>query len=178
MLRFAKVREQHLELILRWRRQPAVTSVMMTDVDLDMEKQRRWFERISSDQSVRYWIIMLHDKPLGVINLAEINLQHRRCSAGYYIGELDFKQLGAVIPPYLYNHVFLDLRLNKIYGEVVSSNKAVLRMHTLHGYRQVGTFYKHIVKNGELLDIVAVELLAETWLAQPKYRRYVAEFEA
>jgi UDP-4-amino-4,6-dideoxy-N-acetyl-beta-L-altrosamine N-acetyltransferase len=158
--------------------QPAVTSVMITDVDPDMAKQRQWFARVSKDPTVRYWMIMFGDAPIGVMNLAEINQHHRRCSAGYYIGNLDFKQLGAVIPPYLYNHVFIDLRLNKIYGEVVASNTAVLRMHALHGYRQVGTYRKHVVKNGEFLDIVAIELLAETWLAQPKYRRYVATFES
>lgn len=177
MLRFAKIREEHLELILQWRRQPAVTSVMITDVELDMDKQRRWLERISSDPSVRYWMIELDAKPLGVINLAEISPQHRRCSAGYYIGDLDYRQLGAVIPPYLYNYVFRQLRLNKIYGEVVASNAAVLRMHALHGYRVVGTYEKHVVKDGEFLDLVAIELLAETWLAQPKYARYTAEFE-
>lgn len=177
MLRFAKVREEDLELILQWRRQPGVTSVMITDVELDMDKQRRWLERISSDPSVRYWMIKLDEMPLGVINLADINRQHRRCSAGYYIGDLNYKQLGAVIPPYLYNYVFRQLRLNKIYGEVVTSNAAVLRMHAMHGYRVVGTYKQHVMKHGEFLDLVAIELLAETWLAQPKYARYVAEFE-
>lgn len=150
---------------------------MLTDVDLDIAKQRRWFERVSADSTVRYWMIVWNDRPIGVINLAEVSEQHRRCSAGYYIGDQNFRQLGAVIPPYLYNHVFRDLGLNKIYGEVVASNAAVLRMHAMHGYREVGTYRQHVVKNGEFLDIVLIELMAETWLAQPKYRRYVAEFE-
>lgn len=150
---------------------------MITDVELDMDKQRRWLERISSDPSVRYWMIKLDETPLGVINLAEISSQHRRCSAGYYIGDLNYKQLGAVIPPYLYNYVFRQLRLNKIYGDVVASNAAVLRMHAMHGYRVVGTYKQHVMKYGEFLDLVAIELLAETWLAQPKYARYVADFE-
>lgn len=151
---------------------------MLTDVDADMDKQRKWFQRISADPTSRYWMIQWHSRPVGVINLAEISLQHKRCNAGYYIGDLDFRQLGAIIPPYLYNHVFRDLGLNKIYGEVVASNAGVLRMHRMHGYREVGTYQKHVIKNGQFIDIVAVELLAETWLAQPKYRRYVAEFES
>lgn len=162
---------------MRWRTQPEITSVMLTDIDPDLEKQKKWFARVQADPTVRYWMILWNERPVGVINLADISQQHRRCSAGYYIGELDYRQLGAVIPPYLYNHVFRDLKLNKIFGEVVAANTAVLRMHRMHGYREVGTYRQHVVKNGQLLDIVAVELLAETWLAQPRYDRYVAEFE-
>ena len=178
VLRFARLREEHLELVLTWRTRPDIASMMISDVAPDMELQRRWLERISSDPTSRHWMIMWGDRPVGVINLAAIDHRHRRCSAGYYIGDLDFRPLGAVIPPYLYNHVFRDLGLNKIYGEVVASNTAALRLHAMHGYRQVGTLRQHIWKNGSFLDMVMVELLAETWLAQQRYRRYVAEFEA
>lgn len=177
VLRFAKLREADLELVLAWRTRPDIASMMITDVVPDMEKQRRWLERISSDPTVRHWMILWNERPIGVINLAAIDHQHKRCSAGYYIGDLDLRQLGAVIPPYLYNHVFRDLGFNKIYGEVVASNAAVLRMHAMHGFRQVGTLRQHILKKGAFLDVVVVELLAETWLAQSRYRRYVAEFE-
>ena len=177
MLRFARLREEWLELILRWRRQPEITSVMLTDVAGDLDSQQRWFSRIQSKPSVRYWMILWNERPIGVINLADINAHHRRTTAGYYIGELDYRQLGAVVPPYLYNYVFRQLKLNKIFGEVVSTNTAVLRMHRAHGYREAGILLQHVVKNGVPLDIVLVELLAETWLAQPKYARYVAEFE-
>lgn len=176
VLRFAKITEEHLELILRWRTRPDIASVMISDVEPDMDEQRRWLEKISSEPAVRHWMILWNDRPIGVINLAEIDHRHKRCSAGYYIGDLDLRQLGAVIPPYLYNHVFRDLGFNKIYGEVLASNSAALRMHAMHGYRQVGTLREHIFKDGRFMDMVVIELLASTWLAQPRYRRYVAEF--
>lgn len=150
---------------------------MLTDVELDMEKQRKWFARISTDPTVRYWIIRWHDIPIGVLNLVEISLENRRCNGGFYLGDLNYKQLGAMIPPYLYNYIFRELKLNKIFSEVVASNTAALRMNRMHGWRDVGTYRQHVVKNGQLVDIVAIELLAETWLAQPKYARYVAGFE-
>jgi hypothetical protein len=150
---------------------------MLTDVVGDLESQRRWFSLIQSDPSVRYWMILWNERPIGVINLADINFFHRRTTAGYYIGELDYRQLGAVVPPYLYNYVFQQMKLGKIFGEVVSTNTAVLRMHRSHGYREVGTLLRHVIKHGSALDIVLVELMAETWLSQPKYARYVAEFE-
>lgn len=177
VLRFARLRPEHLERVLMWRTRPDIASVMISEVEPAIEAQRRWFERISADPTMRHWMILWNERPIGVINLADIDRQHQRCSAGYYIGDRDFRSLGAMIPPYLYNHVFCDLRLNKIYGEVVASNVAVLRMHAMHGYRQVGTLRKHIVKRGQFLDMVLVELLAEEWLSQPQYRRYVAKFE-
>lgn len=178
MLTFTRLQEDALVQVLEWRRQPEVTAAMLTDVDHDLEKHRQWFARISGDPTCRYWLIRWHGRPIGVLNLAELSQQHRRCNAGYYIGDLSFRQLGAVIPPYLYNHVFKDLGLNKIFGEVLVTNDAVRRIHSMHGYREVGTYRQHVVRRGELVDVVAVELLAETWLALPKYRRYVADFGA
>lgn len=177
VLRFARLREEDLETVLRWRTRPDIAATMITDIEPDMVEQRRWFARISLDPTVRYWLIRWSGRPVGVVNLAAIDEGHRRCSAGYYVGERDLIQLGALIPPYVYNHVFRDLRMNKIYGEVMATNAAALRMHALHGYRQVGTLRQHVMKRGQFVDMILIELLAEDWLAQERFARYVAVFE-
>lgn len=177
MLRFVKLQEDHLEMVMGWRMKPEVTAMMLTDITPDMEKQRQWFKRVSADPRYWYWIIEYQGRPIGVFNLADLDWSHKRCNAGYYIGEHDFIQLGAIVPPYLYNYIFETLKLNKIYGEVVAYNENVLKMHRMHGYREVGVMKEHIFRHGKFQDIVIVELLAKDWLAQTKYRRFQAEFE-
>jgi UDP-4-amino-4,6-dideoxy-N-acetyl-beta-L-altrosamine N-acetyltransferase len=178
VLSFPRVREEHLELILRWRSSPAVNAASLTSVTYDMDAQRRWFAAVSNDPTRRYWLIAYHGRPIGVVNLVQLSLVDRHSSAGFYIGEPSYRSLGGMVLPYLYNYMFGELKLHKMFGEVVASNTVVLEMHRRHGYREVGRYRDHLCRDGVFEDVVLVELLAETWLAQPRYRGMVAEFEA
>jgi UDP-4-amino-4,6-dideoxy-N-acetyl-beta-L-altrosamine N-acetyltransferase len=169
--------EEHLEMVLNWRTKPEVSQYMLTDVEYDIEEQFKWFNRISNDESFRYWVVSYQNVPVGLINLAAIDGINFQCTAGYYIGELDYLQLGALIPAYLYNYVFKEMKFRKIYGEVLGGNDKVLKMHEIHGFRQVEIYRDHIVKNGCLHDLVLVELLSQSWLKQKRYQRYIAEME-
>ena len=87
MLKFLKIQEEHLELILDWRTQPDVTRYMFTDIEHSLENQKKWFENLQADDSSKYWIISYEDQLIGVIYLSDIDRRNNRCSWGYYIGE-------------------------------------------------------------------------------------------
>jgi UDP-4-amino-4,6-dideoxy-N-acetyl-beta-L-altrosamine N-acetyltransferase len=176
MIRFVKLGKEHLGLVMGWRVKPEVTRYMATNVEFDLKEQKRWYSRIAKNSSYRYWVIYFQETPVGLINLAGIDSIHRHCTAGYYIADLQYRQVGALVPPYLYNHVFRDLKFHKIYGEVMAENKRVLQMHTLHGFRQVGTYRDHYFKEGRFHDVVLIELLAESWLKKKAFHRYRAAF--
>ena len=177
MFRFTKLSKEHLETVMAWRVKPEVSEYLITDVKYNLENQRCWFKKIESDDTCKYWLIHYGDVPIGVFNLAAIDHTCQRCSAGYYIGEMDYRQLGALIPPYIYNYVFRKMKFRKIYGEVIAGNINVLKMHKLHGFREVGVYRDHFKKKGQFLDAVLIELLSEDWLKQKKYERFVPRFE-
>ena len=177
MIKFITLQKEHLEMVLGWRVQPEVSQYLLTEVTYDLEKQHQWFEQISKDNTYRYWVIVYQDIPIGLLNLAAVDQQNLRCSAGYYIGDLRYRQLGAMIPPYLYNYIFQEMKFRKIYGEVVAGNKNILKIHQMHGFRQVGMYKDHIFKNEQFYDIILIELLSEIWLEQKRYRQYVAAFD-
>jgi len=177
MIRFAKLEEKHLELVMSWRANPEVAKHMFTDIEQDIEKQRTWFHKISLDDSYRYWVILYNEIPIGLVNLAEIDWKNRRCTAGYYIGDMSYRSLGGVIPPYLYNYVFKVLKFKKIYGEVIAENANILKIHELHGYRQVGVCKEHVLKDGHFHDVIFIELLADSWLEKKRYQRDIVQFD-
>ena len=177
MIRFVTLEEKHLELVMNWRAKPEVARYMFTNIDLDLDKQRRWFHEISMDDTRHYWIILYKNIPIGLVNLAAIDRTNFRCTAGYYVGELEYRSLGALILPYLYNYVFKVLNFRKIYGEVLAGNEAILQIHADHGYRQVGVSKEHLYKDGRFHDVVFVELLAESWIEKKRYQRDIAQFK-
>lgn len=177
MVKMIKLRDEHLEMLLNWRTQDFVSKFMLTKVDNSLESQRKWFKTICDNDQYKYWVIYYKSIPIGVVNLAEIDLANLKCSAGYYIGNEEFKSLGAVILPYLYNYIFKNMGFRKVFGSVVSDNDSILKIHNMHGYRIIGFYEKHIKKGDEFLDIILVELMADVWLSKKKYSTYDAEWE-
>lgn len=177
MIRFIKLREQHLEQVLEWRTMEDVTQFMNTDIDKDMEKQREWFRKISNSTTDFYWVIEIKEKPVGVISLNNIDYVNKRTSWGFYIGEEKYRLYGGIIPPYFYNYIFSKFDFHKITAEVMEGNDNVLKLNLFHGYRLVGMYKDHILKNGSYRDLNLLELLKEDWLQLNKYQKYIGEFE-
>ncbi|MFJ8102458.1 UDP-4-amino-4,6-dideoxy-N-acetyl-beta-L-altrosamine N-acetyltransferase [Lysinibacillus sp. KCTC 33748] len=176
MIRFIKLREEHLEQVLEWRTQEDVTKFMNTDIEKDMDKQREWFRSISNSKTDAYWIIEIKEKPIGVISLNNIDFVNKRTSWGFYIGEEKYRLYGGIIPPYFYNYIFSKFEFHKITAEVMEGNNNVIKLNLMHGYRMVGVYKDHILKNGSYSDLNLLELLKEDWLKLNKYQKYVCEF--
>jgi UDP-4-amino-4,6-dideoxy-N-acetyl-beta-L-altrosamine N-acetyltransferase len=177
MLSFRLMMESDLEQVPTWRCSPDVTRYMVSDPEYNLDNQRRWFEKVNGQSSAKYSIIQMDKEPIGVLNLIDIDQIHRRCSIGYYIGEPKHRSIGFMIPPYVYNYVFNILKMHKIYGEVLSGNTNLLKMHQMHGWREIGVWKEHVYKYGRFHDVHLVELLEPSWAAlSSKFGRFVAEF--
>ena len=177
MLRFDHIREEDLELILSWRTHPNVTQYMYTDISNDIEGQKKWLQWISSDPACCYWLIHYQEKPIGVIGLTDIDAKNKRCSWTYYIGDETFRGIGGIIPPYLYNYIFNVLQFKKIIAEVMEGNERIMKLHQLHGYRQVGIYKEHIYKYDRYHDVTVLELLDTEWQRiGKKYKKCIAHF--
>jgi len=179
LVEFIKMHDFHMKMVLKWRTKPEVTQFMATDIDDDLEKQKRWFKLESQKNSSKWWIINFKNKPIGVIALVDINLHHKFATWDYYIGEEKYRgRLGAFIPLYFYNYVFDNLKLNKIIATVMDGNINLLKLHELHGYRKIGVYQKHIFKQNKFHDLFILELLKEKWeKEQIKFHKIKADFE-
>lgn len=178
MLRFIKLRNDHLPQVLKWRTSPEVTRYMFTDIENDLDKQEQWFEKVSADPTSRYWMISLDDRLIGVVSFNEISLEHRCCSWAFYIGEADARLVGGMIASYVYRYVFEVLRFKKITGEVMQGNENVRKMHLLQGNREIGILKQHIYKYNEYHDVYLFEMLDSDWeQVKHRYHNFIAEFE-
>lgn len=174
-IRFVRMREEHLEQVLRWRTQPDVTRFMYTDIAFDMDRQRAWFARVSQSPSDIFWIVELKGEPAGVVSLNQIDAGNKRAYWANYIGEPKFRTYGGFVPYYVYNYVFFELGLQKLMAEVMEGN-TIRKLHLAHGCREVGVMKNHIFKYDQYHDVFLLEMLKADW-DRAKFAKYVAEFE-
>lgn len=170
--------ESDLELVLKWRTSPHVTKFMYTDIESNIENQKKWFNKIKDDKTQKHWIIQFKEEKIGLISLSKIDTLNQHATSGFYIGDMKYAMLASRVLPYFLNYVFFDLELNKLYIEVMSNNKNMLKMDYHYGFRHVGTMEKHIYKNGQFHDIEILELLKDKWVEEfGKYHKLKANIE-
>ena len=162
---------------MHWRSAAFVTQFMQTDITPDLEKQSLWFERVHSDQTCVYWMIEFNAKAIGVINLADINLDNHSASWGFYIGDSESRNLGGLVPPYFYNFVFEHTCISSLIADVLEHNHLVLKLHKLHGYKDDGWLDESVVKNSEQYRVRRLQLFKSNWQEQKRFSRYQARFE-
>jgi len=159
-----EIRPTDKNLVRTWRNHPDVARYMYTDHEITEPEHERWFERIIRDESSHYWIITSDGKEIGVLSISQIDVQNRRCYWAYYLdpgtrgmGAGSFAEYSVL------QHVFKELNLNKLCGEVLGFNRSVIKMHKRFGFAEEGVLRNHIFKHGRWHDVVCVGILRDEW---------------
>lgn len=164
-IRLRDVREDDRERLLAWRNSPEVAAYMYSDHEIDRQEHDRWFDVARLEARRRYWIIEVDGEPVGLANLADIDLRHRRCAWAYYLASPTVRGLGvgSYVEFQVIEYVFATLGLDKLWCEVLISNEAVWRLHELHGFQREALYREHVLKGGRKVDVVGLGLLASDW---------------
>lgn len=175
-----RLTEADLEKTMRWRMDPDITRYMNTDPVLTLEGQKKWFQRISRDETVRYWMIVVDGEDAGVINLADMDYEKKESNWGYYVGEKKLRslKLSLTLEWNLYDYVFDVLGFQRLYNEVLSANEGVVKLHVMCGSKIDAIYPEHVEKNGVKYDVTAISITAEEWAAKKvsfKYDRIEVE---
>jgi hypothetical protein len=156
------------ETIRVWRNHPEVRKYMYTDHEIGPDEHNAWFARILRDSTCKYWIIVCDGEDVGLLYLHDIDTRNSRCYWGFYTASPSArgKGVGSFAEFSVLRFVFDDLRLQKLCGEVLASNQAVLNMHKKFGFVQEGLLRKHVLKEGIFADVVSISILREEWDAK------------
>ena len=164
-VRLREVVEGDRERLLAWRNSPDVSAYMYSDHKIGHEEHDHWFDVARHDPRRRYWVIEADDEPVGLANLADIDLVHRRCAWAYYLASPRVRGLGvgSFVEFQIIEYVFGQLGLNKLWCEVLISNESVWRLHELYGFQREALFRQHVMKQGHEVDVVGLGLLSCDW---------------
>jgi len=157
--------EDHLEMVREWRNSVEVNNYMYTEVNATPPQQIKWFKYIDGSDKYKYWVVYYEHKPLGVVNLADIDYQMRQCSWAFYLGDTSIRGqgIGSKIEYNVITHVFDEMDLNKLNCEVFVTNDGVIRMHEKFGFRREAYYRDHCYKNNNYYDVVGLGLLRRDW---------------
>lgn len=173
MVVFLPLTEEDLELVRTWRNQAEIRNNMYTNHFISPEEHRAWYERISRDPQVKYWLFSDDGvKKIGLVHLYDIDLRNKRAFWGLYVGntEIRGKGIGSKVEFAILDYVFFKMALNKINCEALSFNKPAIQFYKKFGFAEEGYFRQHIFRDGRYHDVVRLAMLKEDWVGKHRER--------
>ena len=160
-----RIREEDLERIMYWRMDPDVTRYMNTDPVLTLDGQKKWFQKISNDPDLDYYLIEVDGLGAGVINLTGLTREDGVLGWAYYVGVKKLRSLktALTLEMGIYDHIFDELGKKALISDVFTLNKGVIALHLLCGAQIVEEKKGLITKNGVSYDVTFMEMTAERW---------------
>ncbi|WLD93086.1 UDP-4-amino-4,6-dideoxy-N-acetyl-beta-L-altrosamine N-acetyltransferase [Alkalihalobacillus sp. AL-G] len=157
----------HLDLVLAWRNQKHIRSVMYSEHVISMEHHKNWFQKIHNDKSCIVKVFYMDGVPMGVVNFTKIDHENSKCEWGFYIGNPKAPKGAGTIMGYLaLNFIFEELKIRKLSAEIIGINEQSVHYHTKLGFVTEGTLKDHIYKDDSLTDIVLMALFDSEWSRQ------------
>lgn len=168
VIRLRELRPEDKEKIRNWRNKPTVAEYMYSDHYVTKEEHNHWFQKITTDPTCKYWIIVYEGHDVGLVCLYQIDVHNKRCHWAFYIAEegLRGKGIGGFVEYSILCYVFDELRFNKLCCEVLVFNKPVVNLHKSFGFKEEGFFRQHILKAGQMMDIYCLAILRDEWEQQ------------
>jgi len=151
--------------LLAWRNSPEVAAYMYTDHQISEDEHERWFSGLEGDGRRAYWIIEMDGEPVGLANFYDIDRRNSRSAWAYYLAEPSVRGrgIGGYVEILMIDRAFGEFGLQKLWCEVLDTNRGVIRMHQKFGFKEEARFRRHVLKSGAWQDVVGLGLLAEEW---------------
>jgi len=156
---------EDLSMILKWRNKTEVRNMMFNSNIIEMDEHVKWFKKVNMSGSSAETKIFFYDGiPYGVVNIYEIDSNNGTCRWSFYIGEEGAPAgLGKVLSFFAINYIFNDLKLQKLYAEVIEYNKKSYFLHKKLGFKQEGFLEAQKIKDGESINVYLFGLLKSSW---------------
>lgn len=152
------------EMVRGWRNSERVRANMYTDAHIPADAHRRWLEGVLGAETCVYLVFERLGRPHGLVYFTGIDRAAGRAELGYYLGDGPAPPgLGGYLEFFALEHAFEVLGLRKLCAEVLAFNRAVLAVHDRFGLNREGLLVEHVLKNGELVDVVLLSMFRRQW---------------
>jgi RimJ/RimL family protein N-acetyltransferase len=140
----AQAREwRNNDIVRRWCRQFS----LLTEDD-----HTKWLKRISEDNTIKMFSILVEARAVGVCGLTSIDRVNQKAEFSLYIAPSELRNgYGKKALMLLMHHAFKQQNLNRIWGESFEGNPAIQMFEKL-GLSCEGTQRQAYFRNGKFID--------------------------
>lgn len=157
--------EDDLITVLTWRNHPDVRRNMLTQHEIGLAEHLNWFAKVSQDVSRRLFIIEELKQPIGYVQFSQV-VEGGITDWGFYAQPNAPKGTGRKLGTLALNHAFDCLKLHKVCGKAIASNKASIEFHRSLGFMPEGVLRDQLHINGIYHSLHCFGILASEWRSE------------
>ncbi len=157
------IRPEELELMLSWRNAPSVRANMYTGHEISLVEHLEWWARTQDRTDQKYFMYELQGVPLGIVALTGINFASQHSSWAFYASPKAPKGTGSKMEFLALEYAFQDMRLHKLWCEVLAFNVAVIKLHQKFGFKVEGVFREQHRMEVSSIDVYRLGILSSEW---------------
>ncbi len=141
-------------------------------VPLTLEQEEKWYERAVTrgDTDIAFTIyVKANDRPIGNVDLRDIDHRNRTAAFGIAIGEPDARGqgYGTEATQLMLDFAFTVQGLHNVMLHVHEYNLAGIRAYTKAGFKEFGRRRECHFMGGKFWDLIHMECLATEWGPSP-----------
>ena len=167
------VRRSDITPALNWLNDPEVTQYLNMWLPLTEMREEKVIEDLGTTRAQNNVVLIIEvnddgePKPIGSVELEDINYGDRVAMFGITVGEKDYwnQGYGTEAARLIIRYGFEQLNLHRINSYAYSFNERSLRLHRKVGFVEEGRQREAVFKNGVYYDHVLFGILKNEWLA-------------
>jgi len=139
--------EADRDTVLAWRNHPEVRAVSFTTHVITAEEHAAWWARATTDPQRHVLIFTDDGVPSGVVML---DLRDDVPTWGFYLDVAGLTERGALLPAWMrleketVDFAFDELKVERLGGETLASNKQVIALHRRFGFRETRSYVREV----------------------------------
>lgn len=157
------IKESELELMLSWRNSDEVRKNMYNSQIISLEDHKRWWDKTKKSNESQYFMYEDIDGTQGVVAITNVSGRDKNASWAFYASPDAKKGTGSKMEFLALEYVFNDMKLHKLWCEVLGFNTAVIKMHKKFGFIEEGVFREHHNKDHRFVDVYRLGILRSEW---------------
>jgi len=172
-----KIKKNTIEILRKERNVPQIRTQMLNQKIINTRDQLQWFKKIKKTKDCNYFNIYYEKTIIGSGHLKNISKKNKNCSWGFYIFKKYFGPFGVLSQYKIIEHAFKTYKLQKIYGQTLSTNNKILRVHKEFGFKTEGVLKNQIIIKKKNVDIILTSLFKNQWNKNKKkiFLKYFAK---
>ena len=174
-INFRDLFEEDLEMILGWRNNHNVRLMMIDDHLISLKEHKKWYSTIKKSNSCKWFVVQYLGKDVGVLGLKDIDNIYNTCTWSMYLSDSMINSVvGVLIEICAIDLMFQTYRIERIWGELLSINQGLLRLHKKCGFSIDRIEKNKFQRNGNPVDLIKISLESHLW--KKKRLEFVEQF--
>lgn len=165
MISFREIRDEDAMQILEWRTSPRISSMMLTDVEFNPEKQLLWIQASRKRPEYYHWIFQKDGNDAGLLAIWVLPGEEKAANIGFYVGKEKYGYIAIPTLQLCYSYIFTVLSRRFVHLQIHSGNK-IIKIQEYLGFRRNPDNDIFCLKNGLRQPFLGYSLSAEDFLAK------------